>query len=59
MVVGIVVALLGLAGIVLGSVQLRGALPSALRTGPFSAYVNILTGVFLLVLAVLRLKGAL
>ena len=35
MVVSIVVALLGLAGIALGSVQLRGALPSALRTGPF------------------------
>ena len=59
MIVGIVVALLGLAGITLGVLQLRGILPARVRATAFSAYVNILTGIFLLVLAALRLNGAL
>ena len=59
MIVGIVVALLGLAGILLGVLQLRGVLPLRIRATAFSAYVNILTGIFLLVLAALRLNGAL
>lgn len=59
MIVGIVVAALGLAGIALGAAQLRGLLPTGLRANAVSAYVNILTGLLLLVLAVLRLKGML
>jgi hypothetical protein len=57
MIVGLVVALLGALGIALGALQLRGALPAGLRGSGLSAYVNILVGILLLVLAGLRFEG--
>jgi hypothetical protein len=45
--------------LVLGSLQLRGAVPILRRAGTFSAFVNVAAGIFLLALGVLRLKGLL
>jgi len=61
-VVAIVVALIGLIGIVLGALQLTGAVPAgraavqgpARRGARFTAVMNIVVGVFLLGLAALR-----
>lgn len=59
MIVGIVVALFGLGALVLGSLQLGGALPIMRRAGAYSAYMNIVVGIFLLALGALRIKGLL
>jgi hypothetical protein len=58
-IVGLIVVLLGLGLLVLGSLQLRGAVPILRRAGTFSACVNVAAGIFLLALGVLRLKGLL
>src|SRR5437763_7001519 len=58
-VVGIVVALLGLGLIVLGSLQLSRAVPILRRTGTFSACMNVAAGIFLIALGVLRFEGLL
>lgn len=58
MIVGIVVAAFGVGAIILGALQLSGALP-AVRRGAFSAFMNIVVGVFLIALGALRLKGLL
>jgi hypothetical protein len=58
-IVGVIVALFGLGSIVLGSLQLSGAVPILHRTRTFSACVNVAAGLFLIALAVLRLKGLL
>ena len=60
MVIGIIVVLFGLGAILLGGLQLAGALPVTRRAGgigALSSYVNIATGVLLVALGVLRLKG--
>ena len=59
MIVTIVVALLGVLGLVLGVLQLGGRLPATRRgaAATYTAYVNIAIGVFLLALAALRFKG--
>lgn len=54
MIAAIVVALIGLGGIILGWMQLSSALPTVRRAGRFSAYMNIVVGIFLLALAALR-----
>lgn len=60
MIVGLVVAVLGVGAIALGAWQLSGATPMArLRHGAFSAVTNIVVGVFLIALGALRLKGLL
>ncbi len=60
MLTGIVVVLFGVGGIVIGGLQLAGVLPRVRRTGgAFSAYMNLVMGVFLIVLGALRLKGLL
>jgi hypothetical protein len=58
-IVGLIVALLGLGLLALGSLQLSGAVPILRRTSTFSAWVNVAAGIFLLALGVLRLKGLL
>jgi hypothetical protein len=58
-IVGLIVALLGLGLLALGSLQLSGAVPILRRTGTFSACVNVAAGIFLIALGVLRLKGLL
>ena len=50
----IVVGLLGLGAIALGWLQMSGMLPVAPRTGRFSAYMNVVVGIFLIALAILR-----
>lgn len=60
MVIAIVVAVLGLGAIALGGLQLCGVVPVVRRrAGTFPAYMNVLTGLFLIALAALRLKGLL
>ncbi len=54
--VPIVVALLGVGALLLGWLQLSGRLPVARRAGNASAYMNIVVGILLLVLAALRYK---
>jgi hypothetical protein len=58
-IVGLIVVLLGLGLLVLGSLQLSGAVPILRRTGIFSACVNVAAGIFVIALGVLRLKGLL
>ena len=60
MFIGVVVILFGVGAILLGGLQLTGALPVTRRAGglgTLSSYVNIATGVLLVALGVLRLKG--
>jgi hypothetical protein len=59
MIVGIIVLLLGLGSIALGGLQLSGAVPVLLRPSAFSACMKIATGIFLIALGVLHLKGLL
>jgi hypothetical protein len=60
MFIGVVVILFGVGAILLGGLQLAGALPVTRRAGGFGApsgYLNIATGVLLIALGALRLKG--
>lgn len=61
MIVGIVVGLLGVGAVALGVLQLSGAVPLMRRAGAgaYSAIVNIVVGLFLVALGVLRVKGLL
>ena len=59
MIVGIVVALFGVGAIVLGAIQLAGRVPVVRRAGTFSAYMNVVVGIFLIALGALRIKGVL
>ncbi len=60
MLTGIVVVLFGVGAIIIGGLQLAGLLPRVRRAGgAFSAYMNLVVGVFLIALGVLRLKGLL
>ncbi len=60
MFIGIIIVLFGLGAILLGGLQLAGALPVARRAGglgKLSSYLNIATGILIVALGVLRLKG--
>jgi len=61
MFIGIIIVLFGLGAILLGGLQLAGALPVARRRagglGKLSSYLNIATGVLIVALGVLRIKG--
>jgi len=60
MFIGVVVILFGVGAILLGGLQLAGARPVTRRAGGLGApsgYLNIATGVLLIALGVLRVKG--
>lgn len=61
MIVGIVVIVLAVGIIVLSILQLRGAIPVVGRTraSNVSSYINLLVGLFLIALGVLRVTGLL
>lgn len=61
MIVGIVVIVLAVGIIALSLLQIRGAIPIVGRTraNNVSSYINLLVGLFLIALGVLRVTGLL
>ena len=61
MIVGVVVIVLAVGIIALSLLQLRGAIPIVGRTraNNVSSYINLLVGLFLIALGVLRVTGLL
>jgi len=59
--IGLVVVVLGLGALILGTLQVRGKLPvpRGVKLSPLSGAINMVIGVFLIALGVLRLAGTL